>query len=158
MNVRWCFLSFLFFFFLVGEKLVKQHEIAPIVWAWLSQPTKNLPGFQTHLSSLPGWGQKGMLPFLLYLEQVCCTGRTFVLLYLLWSFGHWLFLVFVFRLFILHAVSFSSIQRIRPTELPTHIKGALQVTSSEWPDWGVPFLSDHCYNNSSEHTTTPTIY
>jgi len=31
------------FFFLVGGKLVNQHGIAPIVWAWLSWPTKNLP-------------------------------------------------------------------------------------------------------------------
>jgi len=34
-------------FFLVGGKLVNQHGITPIVWAWLSRPTKNLPGFRT---------------------------------------------------------------------------------------------------------------
>jgi len=37
---------FLHFFFLVEGKLVNQHGITPIVWAWLGQPTKNLPGFQ----------------------------------------------------------------------------------------------------------------
>ena len=35
----------LFFFFSAGGKLVIQHGIVPIVWAWLGQPTKNLPGF-----------------------------------------------------------------------------------------------------------------
>ena len=33
-----------------------------------------------------------------------------------------------------HAVSFSSTQRMEPTELPTHVKGAWQVTLSRWPD------------------------
>ena len=38
---------FLLFFFSVGGKLVNQHGIIPIVWAWLNRPTKNLPGFRT---------------------------------------------------------------------------------------------------------------
>jgi len=29
---------------LVEEKLVNQHGIIPIMWAWLNQPTKNLSG------------------------------------------------------------------------------------------------------------------
>jgi len=35
-----------------------------------------------------------------------------------------------------HAVSFSSTQRMEPTELPAHVKGAWQVTLSRWPDQG----------------------
>jgi len=33
-----------------------------------------------------------------------------------------------------HAVSFSSIPRMEPTKLPTHVKGAWQVTLSRWPN------------------------
>jgi len=75
-----------------------------------------------------------MLPFLLYSEQVCHSGRTSILVlacYVHLVIGPWLFLVFVFGSFVLHAVSFSFLQRIEPTELLTHVKGTLQVTSSE---------------------------
>jgi len=33
-----------------------------------------------------------------------------------------------------HAVSFSSVQKTKPTKLPTHVKGAWQVTLSRWPN------------------------
>jgi len=99
-----------FFFFSAGGKLANQHGITPIVWAWLSRPTENLPGFQTPPELLTWVRSKGNVA-LLYSEQACHTGRTSVLLYLLWSLviGPGLFLVFVFRSFVLHAVSFSSL-------------------------------------------------
>jgi len=37
--------GFFFFFFSVEGKLINQHRISPIVWAWLNRPTKNLSGF-----------------------------------------------------------------------------------------------------------------
>ena len=76
-NEFWTILTFSFFFFSVGGKLVIQHGIIPIVWAWLGRPTKKPLGLRT---SSPGWGQKGMLPFLLYSEQVYRTDRTKVLI------------------------------------------------------------------------------
>jgi len=39
--------EYIYIFFSVGGKLVFQHGIYPIVWAWLSRSTKNPLGLQT---------------------------------------------------------------------------------------------------------------
>jgi len=56
-----------------------------------------------------------------------------------------------------HPVSFSSIARMELTELPTHVKGAWQVTASRWPDREnkvnrhSPRSHCHCLTRSPTH-------